>query len=138
MSKGTTMDIRTAILKAADHIERNPSAFNYYAGDIPSSLEQKSCLLGWACYFAGFREGRVEQYSSPIGHGYMELTALARRTPGYLKSDMWDFQFNHIAAAGMLRLYADAHHPTTKPAIPREPVGSWASLAGIYTPGEVA
>ena len=45
--------IREAILKAADHIERNPREFNFSSTSIPSErgCGTPGCALGWIGYF---------------------------------------------------------------------------------------
>ena len=46
------MNIRNAILKAADHIEANPSLFTFSEIFIPNDCGTPGCALGWIGFFA--------------------------------------------------------------------------------------
>lgn len=52
------MDIYSAVMKAADHIERNPQEFNFNTAIIPRSAGcgTPGCALGWIGTFAGLWE----------------------------------------------------------------------------------
>lgn len=56
------MDIYSAVMKAADHIERNPQDFNYDAvtlPGVPRSLDRTpdncGCAIGWIMHMAGVK-----------------------------------------------------------------------------------
>lgn len=45
------MNIRQAILLAADHIERNPQLFKFEKVRVPRDCGTPGCALGWIGYF---------------------------------------------------------------------------------------
>jgi hypothetical protein len=49
------LNMRTfaAILRAADHIERNPRLFDFGRTRVPHSCRTRGCALGWIGFFAG-------------------------------------------------------------------------------------
>ncbi len=54
MSSYTTAQIRAAILRAADHIERNPQSYDFVRSDTPSTdCGTTACMWGWIGYFLG-------------------------------------------------------------------------------------
>lgn len=52
------MDIYTAVMKAADHIERNPHEFEFTTTRTPGGpgCGTPGCALGWTACFAGVRD----------------------------------------------------------------------------------
>jgi hypothetical protein len=121
------MNIRDAILKAADHIERHPSEFNFIIPSIPAGpgCGSPGCALGWIGSFAGMRghytdvAGKILGAENPIAF-YELLTEaegvkrVAHCDPGtYWTHGQW--WLNAPACAAALRLYADKHHPAAVP-----------------------
>ena len=107
------MEIRDAILKAADHIERNPGLFSFIASHIPSDCGTPGCAVGWINYFGGHarRAGGVIN-SSPLG---------VDETSFYHRMNRLGFGWMHAAASAAqgLRAYADKYHPAAKPPLDR-------------------
>lgn len=46
------MKLRTAILKAAKHIETHPKLFDFGTIEIPHTCKTPGCALGWMHYFS--------------------------------------------------------------------------------------
>lgn len=49
------MDKYSAIMAAADFIERNPERYNFYSARLPRGDDDRVCLLGWAGHFMGMK-----------------------------------------------------------------------------------
>ncbi len=107
------MNIRQAILKAANHIESNPERFDYGSCGIPEheTCGTPGCAVGWVAFFAGQKE-----CNEP-------MNAICARTLGI---DFWNtfirrmdtlddqsWRFTASQCAKHLRLYADKYHPAT-------------------------
>ena len=45
------MNIHDAVMKAADHIERNPHLFEFDMNPVPHDCGTPGCALGWVGYF---------------------------------------------------------------------------------------
>ena len=103
------MEIRQAILKAADSIEQHPELFNFHTTRMPD-CDTPSCALGWIALHAGKNEFR----------GYRDVLNVRSGKEFYLRMrDLHGgFGWRHTAVdcANALRLYADKYHP--KSAIP--------------------
>jgi hypothetical protein len=115
------MNIRQAILQAADHIERNPQQFLYVSNEKPDgSCGTPGCMLGWVGVFLGVEADPREPAESWAAH--------VARAIGTTHNDfIWNFvspesdarelyihrgEPNAAAnAAALLRIYADKHHP---------------------------
>lgn len=111
------MNVYKAIMKAADHIERNPHDFKFTQAQAPDRCGSPGCALGWIGFFYGldridfgntFR-GNVRRVSSQllgldwpdhIGH------------PFYKRMDTIESSWKEdaTACARALRIYADKHH----------------------------
>ncbi len=109
------MNIRQAILKAADSIEDNPKLFLFSCVSIPSpDCGTPGCAIGWIGYHMGLPTGEW------MGAGDRSIYSL-------LGIDKYDCCFEHLTetvgsrkwmgsakkCAKALRLYADVHHPIT-------------------------
>lgn len=116
------MNIREAILKAADHIERTPKDFEFMEERKPS-CGSPGCALGWiGCFLSVESDGSKYGYPNlvaiamgirsgerrPEGMFYERMNALS--PPGW----KWDEQI----CATALREYADKYHPAPKLGIP--------------------
>ena len=53
------MDTYQAILRAADHIERQPQLFDFERTRVPRNCRTPGCALGWIGFFAGRTEARI-------------------------------------------------------------------------------
>lgn len=110
------MDIRQAILAAADHIERNPSEFNFYSIDIPRNpgCGTPGCALGWIATFLG-----MSNYSAyHHGKGLEDVLGISS-IRFYSRMIELDPSWHLFAenCAKTLRLYVDKYHPV--PALPQ-------------------
>lgn len=128
------MQIREAILKAADHIEANPGEFNFCSAGVPygPGCGTPGCALGWIGAFAGHRM-RGEGYGfSGVAADVLGLpTASEHRDVGiahdaadqfYRMMDLFsdDWRFNAVDCAAALRTYADRYHPEEYPEVKAE------------------
>lgn len=110
------MNIRQAILKAADHIECKPESYNFGSCSVPALCGSPGCMLGWIGHFAG------APVDSSIGHAALNFLGVSS-TEFYarIRSVSIDgycayLPADHVAHA--LRAYADKYHPAESPAIP--------------------
>lgn len=109
------MNIREAILKAADSIESRPDLFNYWATVPDQSCGAPGCALGWIALHAGTFHGRTwdrEQLAKLLGgdrvnHDYQ----FYQRMNGICEG--WESSARTCAPA--MRLYADKYHPAETP-----------------------
>ena len=127
------MDIREAILKAADHIERFPLQFNYWSHDRPDGCGTPGCALGWIGVFAGVANTDVADTCAYID-AVEEKTGISALPFYYAMADLvFGWNEDGISCAMALRLYADKYHPAAKQDLP-------ASVRHIFdmTPGELA
>lgn len=113
----------TAIMKAADHIERNPREFKFHAIDKPNGCGSPGCALGWIAYFAG-------------GDNYMDVARNVLNLPGDQSTGEGSPHFEFYRrlknleggsqkwmnsaglCAHLLHLYAEKYHGHEKP-VPR-------------------
>lgn len=111
-----SVNLYTAIMKAADHIERNPKQYAFHATLIPP-CGTPGCMLGWIGHFAG------------VGDRRDVLEAVNRELLGLHGDDHTDCEFyDRIEAsqhftkltdapsiAKCLREYAETYHGHQKP-----------------------
>lgn len=130
-------DIYTAIMKAADHIERNPSLFNFSEHRKPDDCGTPGCAIGWIGLFSGrefprscspFREG-----GSPTSGVSGDVVEPVLGVP----ADVFYSRMAHLApgwtreaplCASALRLYAAKYHAPAKP-IQQPP--DWEQIASL-------
>ncbi len=127
------MNIREAILKAADHIERNPRMFNFDEVVVPGNCGTPGCALGWIGHFSGVRPTDLQIWAfvnrdvckpilgMPAGTFYDRMDELHGQTT-----------WRHSAAecAFALRLYADKYHPAeVQPIAEDRQLVPWAQCA---------
>lgn len=120
-------DIRTAILKAADHIEANPGSFDYSSLKVPD-CGTPGCALGWIAVFRG--------HSARTHTGLRACFALEGDPAGVKSrvfyqrmdrlSDRFKSKWREDAAicAHALRAYADKYHPA-----PAQQPPDWQQMA---------
>lgn len=116
------MNIREAILKAADHIERNPGDFNFNTSRVPHPCKTPGCALGWVGFFL-----RVEGEDDFLNRTALVCGVPALKRGGFTRSE-GEFYFrmnqfgiwfsNAAECARCLRLYADKYHRAPKLGIP--------------------
>jgi hypothetical protein len=109
------MNIRDAILQAADHIEGNPTDFYFSATDVPDNCGTPGCALGWIGFFAGVRRGSpyytvCDQLGLPVAP--VSLEDGDRSFYDRMHSVSEDWVNDPLECARALRLYADKYHPT--------------------------
>jgi hypothetical protein len=108
------VEIRQAILKAADHIERYPDDFDFAATKVPD-CGTPGCALGWIAAFAGLKE-RYSEAAVWMGLAAEPLRGGSDRQRVYTFYNRMDDLVGYwhkdpaICAKGM-RLYADKYHP---------------------------
>lgn len=134
------MNIRDAILAAADHIEANPKQFSFMSIEQPSRPHcgTPGCALGWIGAFGGYRSMIFQGHRASLpALGLPESSDGAHMFYARMDSLKGRLSWQSDAAdcAVTLRRYADKYHPATeqKPTID---VGSWSAIASIcgYTP----
>ena len=127
------MNIRQAILKAADHIEQNPAHFKYVSNDRPNpDCGTPGCMLGWIGVFLNMQPAGWSTWAGDVAraigtthsefvHGFVH--------PMVVEHKLWVHENPNAAknAAKLLRIYADRHHPAES----RAPIP--ASVRAIFT-----
>jgi len=105
------MNVRNAILKAADHIEKNPNEFDFMAIGFPEpNCGTPGCALSWIGSFLGKRaECGVTWFPEEVLG--IEAIEFYYRMEGFDNNWRWRAD----ACARALRCYADAYYPTTQP-----------------------
>lgn len=100
------MNLREAILKAADHIEANPGLFDFGIPMVPNNCWARGCALGWIGYFADVQGESISKVST-------QLLGLRDSGVFYGRMNEWGADWDDTAteAARALRLYADKYHP---------------------------
>lgn len=112
------MNIRDAILKAADHIEREPRTYDFCGMYVPG-CGSVGCLWGWIGYFLGMPADTCNMaVANEIG---IPSTGHLYRFGSEVLGD-WSYQNDPKAAAKVLRLYADKYYPAEKP---RQELARW-------------
>lgn len=123
------MNIRQAILKAADYIEGHPQHFLYVTNNKPNpECGTPGCMLGWIGIFLSHKEDDRSSWAGSVA-----------RTLGTTVSEFaWDFVHKESCerglfvhkeapnaarnAAALLRIYADKYHPAESRALIPESV----------------
>ena len=103
------MNIRIAILKAADSIERNPESYAFFQGDKLIGDSPRGCMLVWIGHFAGVEQ--VSRYYSDDVAQYLGLRYLNDFTSKCCKLITTEVYDNPVGATAVLRKYADKYHP---------------------------
>jgi hypothetical protein len=122
------MNVRDAILKAADHIERNPQAYNFWKTDVPD-CGTPGCMLGWIAASAGQAVGRPFNEISILG---VDSSVFYERI--YAASGSFACALTGETAPRALRLYADKYHP----AEPKDDSGAFTRFMDKLDLGKVA
>lgn len=103
------MNLREAILKAADHIENNPAQFNYGCISVPECGTQ-ACAAGWICFFldvpAGQNAAGLELADTALGIPYDEFDH-RMDIMSAIDGDNGRWMRDASACAKALRRYAD-------------------------------
>jgi hypothetical protein len=117
------MDTYQAILRAADHIQRQPQLFDFERTRIPGNCHTPGCALGWIGFFAGRTQARVRAMLglSFLHRGIAIVTVDAGTEPVitvtarefYERMDKLvagDWRRDAAQCADALRLYAATYH----------------------------
>lgn len=118
------MNIRQAILKAADQIESNPHLFNFSKLTIPSGTP--GCALGWIGYYLGRENGEAIGCFSNVVGTELEALGVTSQCQFYdrmsalvpLPDTLRGWRDDASLCAKGLRLYADQYHPEQRALIP--------------------
>jgi len=110
------MNIRNAILKAADSIASSPHLFKFMTVQMPDNCGTPGCAIGWIIFHSDIS---VRQFPSWATYKEPMLKAMGIKKSGdfYKLLDGLDgsLGWRHSApiCAKLLRLYADKYHPIT-------------------------
>lgn len=116
------MNVRQAILAAADHIERNPASYEFYALYVPSDTSCKACMLGWVGYMLGMHGEPNNAVKRRLGLPAFDGYLLISETSG-----LRDFHcIEQVCKA--LRAYADKYHPAAPITYP-----NWHAMSATRT-----
>lgn len=118
-NNGNAMNIYNAIMKAADHIERNPGEFRFSSIGLPKGIGcgAPGCALGWIGFFAGVAHKTFDTISLVATNGVSErpgVSPLLSIDQGTFYKRMnelasgWTFDSSECAKG--LRLYAAKYH----------------------------
>lgn len=106
-TQNTNQEIRSAILRAADRIEREPQRYDFSRIDTPDKdgdCGTPYCMWGWVGFELGMHGVTIDRVADAVGYNMRDLYACCAvghtADPG-------------IAASG-LRAFADLHWPQTK------------------------
>lgn len=123
------MDIRQAILKAADHIERQPHLFSFKEWLMPNDCGSPGCAIGWIGVFS---ETVVEkschdgiERRSGVASDVCPAVLGIKAEDFYDRMDSIDqttdfdkrWRRNAGTCARSLRAYADKYHPDASRAL---------------------
>lgn len=109
------MNVREAILKAADSIEMHPELFDFRSTSMPNECGTPGCAIGWIALHADedlcgqimadkWMSHKTELFMGvESGDFYDRMDALA--------GDFRAWAHNPKGCAKTLRLYADEYHP---------------------------
>jgi len=111
------MNIRTAILKAADSIEQNPHLFDFDSILVPD-CGSSGCLIGWIAAHSGL-EYQPFVGSQGLGKYWILGGAKIFDLIGVKEYELYDrmnllganWRDDALECAKALRLYADKYHP---------------------------
>lgn len=121
------MNIRQAILAAADHIEANPKLFKFSETNIPQECRTPGCALGWIGHFAGVQPVRDFPTYNGISLVADITESVFKPLLGIRAIDFYDgmdtasgvshsnWRWSAPECARVMRLWADAHYPVGAP-----------------------
>ncbi len=119
--KYSNAQIREAILKAADRIERNPDGYNFYSNGKPD-CGSPGCMMGWIGFELGFDAHPYACYVTPLrdalGFDYSDIGDMIRAAKATMPHNEWhrlmNYQERATEAAEVMRLYADHRFPQVR------------------------
>ena len=110
------MNIHTAIMLAADHIERHPEFFNFRQVSIPGDCRTPGCALGWIGFFYGADRLKFNDEWQNVLVVSQQLFGINHHDhcdhPFYQRLDAFEpqWRWESDACARALRLYAEKYH----------------------------
>jgi hypothetical protein len=118
-------NIYDAIMKAADHIERNPELFQFHRIYVPE-CGTPACALGWIGFFVGSKDATRIATDGLTNVGYVAETALKIHDAGVFYAFMQEnaglrWQRNAAECAAGMRLFAKRY---------RDASPDWKTIAG--------
>lgn len=121
------MNIRQAILKAADQIERDPGSYRWWTFD-QQPCGTPMCMFGWIGHFMGMPVGVWNtDVAKQIGLRFTD--ELYEFVTGPSPDRDWRKVMKTDVVAASMRRFADARYPA--PAESREPIP--ASVMAIFS-----
>ena len=136
------MNIRQAILKAADSIEERPSRFNYGSPFVPKSMDDTGCPIAWIGYFAPrkYTFFNLIPLFKPYYPDFVCRMYLSHNEDEFLEEmqllsgdEFW--RINHKSAICGLRAYAAKYYPEFerfhKGFVPADPDFNWRLPAKV-------
>lgn len=107
------MDIRQAILKAAEHIDRSPRDFYFLHTTVPHACGSPGCAIGWIAFFSGEKKQLHVDDALPGTLGITQDEFYDRMTKcgGGPRYGVDNWKDNSVLCAATLRRYADKYHP---------------------------
>lgn len=129
------MNVREAILKAADHIESHPDQFNFGSVEVPHKCGTPGCAVGWIQHF--MNKDRGQMIDARCFTGRLECGIARTEDVFYGRMDSFAVgQWRHCAdlCAKALSLYADKYHPSE----PRQGIPDSVARIFAMSPAELA
>jgi hypothetical protein len=117
------MNIRQAILRAADHVQRSPRDFEFREIAVPTACGSPGCAIGWVAHFTGMTFpvhgcGIYPHHAKTISlvHPVCESVFGVDHHEFYTRMDALSsgWRRDPVTCARALRLYADKYHPSEK------------------------
>jgi hypothetical protein len=116
----TRAQIRGAILRAADRIEREPGSYDFQQIGMPpeGGCGMPYCMFGWIGFELGSKQDLSHRVATEIAGGdprnnYI-LNDAANEMYKFAGQVAPDFQRNALEAARAMRAWADARFPAEK------------------------
>ena len=111
------MDIYTAIMKAADHIEQRPELFDFKHSEVPDPCGTPGCAIGWIGYFLGVETHHDLWFEPTLESMGFSGDAVDWQDDFYERMDSLAPSWKHNASecARGLRAYAKKYHAPEKP-----------------------
>lgn len=115
------MNIRQAILRAANHIGRHPMEFDFNSTETPSGpgCGTPGCAMGWLASFLGCDTGSWWKVDKALGCSTSEFYIRMDEMSGGGRPEEFGpyipgrWRKSAAVCADALRLYADKYHPST-------------------------
>lgn len=115
------MNVYEAMMKAADHIEKNPRLFDFDVCAIPNECGTPGCALGWIGVFAGVAPGKSIHAVADYDDGSSILKVSQRKFYDQMDALVGvDWIDSASLCAVGLRRYAEKYHGDLKRNFARE------------------